>query len=283
MNGGPSGKSLFKESFRRQLFNKTCVKNIFHTKRSHLGISWSQHIKDKLKAFLRRQWNFLIDVVLDVFPLALQQLHVRISQISRRDRNRLFFVLLEESNASHISSDQRQHGIAIGLRISPRCKYGGKWEFDTEIDEIQNLVEARAAADESRATDGGGIDGTGPKRGEPLRRSSGNQHGDLLRIDAQVLESDAGGDFVRPPDSTDADFLAGQIARALYRLARHEGEVQTVHRNCHDHRVFARGPCPDRTRGPRDAGLNLSRQKRLHSSYVPLNVGYFDFNSLFSE
>src|SRR5262249_33256321 len=177
MNGGPSGKSLFKESFRRQLFNKTCVKNIFHTKRSHLGISWSQHIKDKLKAFLRRQWNFLIDVVLDVFPLALQQLHVRISQISRRDRNRLFFVLLEESNASHISSDQRQHGIAIGLRISPRCKYGGKWEFDTEIDEIQNLVEARPPPREKRAPHRGGLDRTRPQRGEAPPRTPRNHHG----------------------------------------------------------------------------------------------------------
>src|SRR5215813_5215443 len=283
MNGGPSGKSLFKESFRRQLFNKTCVKNIFHPKRSHLGISWSQHIKDKLKAFLRRQWNFLINVVLDVLPLTLQQLHVRISQIARCDRNRLFFVLLEKSNPSHISFDQRQDGISIGLRVSPGCKYCGKWEFHAEIDEIQNLVETGAAADKSRATDGGGIDGTGPQRGEPLRRSSSNQHGDLLRIDAQVLESDARGDFVRPPDSTDTDFLAGQIGGALHRLARHEGVVQTVHRNCHDNRVFARRPRPNWTCGPRDAGLNLSRQKRLHSPYVPLNVGYLDFNLLLSE
>src|SRR5215831_3665198 len=283
MNGGPSGKSLFKESFRRQLFNKTCVKNIFHPKRSHLGISWSQHIKDKLKAFLRRQWNFLINVVLDVLPLTLQQLHVRISQIARCDCNRLFFVLLKKSNPSHISSDQREHGVAVGLGVSSRRKYCGKWEFDAEIDEIQNLVEARAAADESRATDGGGIDGTDPKRGEPLRRSSSDQHGGLLLIDAQVPESDARGDFVRPTDSTDTDFLAGQIGGALYRLARHEGVVQTVHRNCHDNRVFARGPCPNWTRGPRDAGLNLSRQKRLHPPYVPLNVGYLDFNSLLSE
>src|SRR5262245_15523201 len=261
MNGGLLGKSLLKESFRRQLLDKTCVKNIFHSKRSHLGVSWSQHIKDKLKAFLRRQWNFLINVVLAVFPLALQQLHVRISQVARCDRNRLFFVLLKESNPSHVCSDQRQHGIAIGLRVSPRCKYCGKWEFDTEIDEIQNLIEAGAATDKSRATDSGGIDGTNAQRGEPLRRSSGNQHGYLLRIDAQLPESDAGGDFIRTPDSTDADFLAGQIGGALYRLACHEGVVQTVHRNCHDNRVFTRGPCPNRTRGPRDAHLNLSGQK----------------------
>src|SRR5262245_53175789 len=152
MNGGLLGKSLLKESFRRQLLDKTCVKNIFHSKRSHLGVSWSQHIKDKLKAFLRRQWNFLMNVVLDVFPLALQQLHVRISQVARCDRNRLFFVLLKESNPSHISPDQRQHVIAIGLRISPRCKYGGKWEFDTEIDQIQDLVRVCAATDQSSTT-----------------------------------------------------------------------------------------------------------------------------------
>src|SRR5262245_1318929 len=283
MNGGPSGKSLFKESFRGQLFNKTCVKNIFHPKRSHLGISWSQHIKDKLKAFLRRQWNFLINVVLDVFPLALQQLHVRISQISRCYRNSPFFALQKESNPSHISPDKRPHVIAIGLRISPRCKYGGKWEFDTEIDQIQDLVKACAATDKSRATHGGGIDGTGAQRGEPLRRSASDQHGYLLRIDAQLPKRDAGRDFIRTPDSTDADFLAGQIGGALYRPARHEGVVQTVHRNCHDDRVFARRPCPNRTRGPRDAGLNLSGQKRLYSSYVPLNVGYLDIKSLVPE
>src|SRR5262245_41003717 len=225
MNGGLLGKSLLKESFRRQLLDKTCVKNIFHSKRSHLGVSWSQHIKDTLKAFLRRQWNFLINVVLDVFPLALQQLHVRISQISRCDRNRLFFVLLEESHSSHISSNQRQHGVTIGLRVSSRRKYGGKWEFNAEIDEIQNLIEAGAATDKSRATHGGCIDGTGAQRGEPLRRSSSDQHGYLLRIDAQLPESDAGGDFIRTSHGADADLLAGKIPRALYRLARHEGVV----------------------------------------------------------
>src|SRR4029077_2920975 len=154
-------------------------------------------------------------MILDILPLALQQLSIGGSELARRDGQRLFFTLLKKTDAQHVASDQPQHRVAVGGSESARGKYRGKWEFDAEIDEIQNLVEAGATADKSRAADGSGIDGTGPQRGQPLRRSSNDQHGHLRRIDPQLLESDAYGDLIRTTHRAAADFFAGEISAAL--------------------------------------------------------------------
>ena len=109
-------------------------------------------------------------MIFNVLPLALQQLTVGRPEVARGYGDRFLFVLLKETNASHISSDHRQNGFAIRLRVSSGCKYRREWKFNAELDQIDYFIEPGAAADESRAADVRGIYGTAAKRGEAFRR-----------------------------------------------------------------------------------------------------------------
>ena len=98
--------------------------------------------KINLKPFSRRQGYFLKDVIFDVLPLALQQFTVGRSEVARGYGDRFIFALLEKTNASHVGSNQCQHGFPVCLRISSCRKYRRERKFNAELGEIEKSCRA---------------------------------------------------------------------------------------------------------------------------------------------
>ena len=154
-------------------------------------------------------------MILNVRPLAFEQLLVGRPQIARRNGNRFIFVLLKKADSAHVGTDETENGIAIGRCISFRREDRGERKLDAKIGQIDQFVETRAAANKRCATDGCGIDGPGAQRRQPISRPADREHGNPARIDPELFECKPCCDLIRASDRADADLLARKIRSRL--------------------------------------------------------------------